>query len=315
MHFKIVILTRVRLVEAEVDSLLAVLDLPDQIRTHDGSVASAKEAFLMLLRRLSEPARLCDIEMMFGWERSRVSRMATTTARLIYERWHHLLEGDTRRLTPTKLLHFSHVLRIKGCPLAGCWSFGDGRRKKHLRPVRNQRLVYNGWVRGHCLAWLALITPDGIIVFLFGPVEGRRHDQTVLNESGLLAWLDQHSHGPNGEHLVIYCDAGYAMTNRLIVPYTGAQLTADQRRFNYEMSRVREAVEWGFAGVTRSWAFLQQHRQRLLLEPLGLWYIVATLLTNAVNILRPNQISQYFSCPPPSLEEYFSGYPDDYHRE
>lgn len=265
----------------------------------------------MLLRRLSDPSRLCDLELLFGWERSRVSRVATTTAWAIYHRWHHLLEGDTTRLTPEKLAYFARVVRLKGAPLDNCWAFVDGRRKRHLRPVRNQRLVYNGWLRGHCEAFQSLDTPDGMHVHVSGPVEGRRHDQTVFKESGLTDWLQEHSHGPNGEHLVIYGDAGYSLTRHVIVPFKGAHLTPMEERFNYEMSRVREAVEWGFSSVTRTWAFLSSHRQRLLLEPIALWYLVGTILANAHNCLHPNQTSQYFDCPPPSLEEYFVGYPDD----
>ncbi|KZV95583.1 hypothetical protein EXIGLDRAFT_610471, partial [Exidia glandulosa HHB12029] len=270
------------------------------------------EAFLMLLRRLSEPARLSDIELMFGWERSRVSRMATTVARTLWRRWKHLLQGDTARLTPAKLSEFARIVYDKGAPLTNCWAFLDGRRKRHLRPVRNQRICYNGWVRGHCEAYQSLDTPDGMHVHIYGPVEGRRHDQTVFRESGLPEWLDEHSVAPNGDRLVIYGDTGYALTGNVIVPYKGAHLSREQDLFNLEMSRVREAVEWGFASVSRQWAYLNHHRQRLLLEPIGLWYLVGTLLANARNCLHPNQTSQYFDCPPPALEEYFVGYPDDY---
>lgn len=33
------------------------------------------------------------------------------------------------------------------------------------------------------------MTPDGLIFYLYGPIEGRRHDMTLYHESGLDAIL------------------------------------------------------------------------------------------------------------------------------
>lgn len=77
-----------------------------------------------------------------------------------------------------------------------------------------------------------------------GPVEGRRHDIYVLRQSRILDLLEEACDGDND--LVIFGDKGYAQAGRLRAAYKGAQLTDEQKEFNLEMSRVREAVEWSF---------------------------------------------------------------------
>ena len=50
-----------------------------------------------------------------------------------------------------------------------------------------QREVYSsGHKRHHGLRYQAVTTPDGIVVHMYGPVIGRRHDSTMLDLSGLL---------------------------------------------------------------------------------------------------------------------------------
>lgn len=78
------------------------------------------------------------------------------------------------------------------------------------------------------------------------------------------------------------------------------------------MSRVREAVEWGFGEVVRQFAFLDFHKnQKVLLQPVGIYYVVGILLCNAHVTLHGSQVSQYFACQPPTLFEYFHGTADE----
>ncbi|KAE8912429.1 hypothetical protein PF011_g30830 [Phytophthora fragariae] len=42
---------------------------------------------------------------------------------------------------------------------------------------------------------------------------------------------------------------------------------------------------------------------KLLLSPVGKYYLVAALLTNLRNCTSPNQISRFFGVTPPTLEE------------
>lgn len=67
----------------------------------------------------------------------------------IYDRFHHLLDSlDLVWLDPEA---FAEVVHEKGAPLTGCWGFIDGTPRPIARPVRNQRIMFSGHKRTHCL--------------------------------------------------------------------------------------------------------------------------------------------------------------------
>jgi hypothetical protein len=188
----------------------------------------------------------------------------------------------------------------------------DGTLRKNARPVHNQRVLFNGWKRIHCLKYHAILAPDGIVIHIYGPVEGRRHDETVFQQSGVTQILEKHFWTVDGRALFIYGDPAYSVSAHVLAPYKGATVTAEQSAFNSAMSHCRETVEWAFREVVQQFPFLDFSRnQKFLLSPCGLYYLVAMLLANAHTILHEPQITQYFRCKPPTLEEYFTGGPID----
>ncbi|ETL78087.1 hypothetical protein L917_21053 [Phytophthora nicotianae] len=75
-------------------------------------------------------------------------------------------------------------------------SFTDGTVRGICRPQPRKngtgkmlphKSVYNGHKRKHGLKFQTLVTPDGLIVHLFGPCLGRNHDITMFDKSGLAA--------------------------------------------------------------------------------------------------------------------------------
>ncbi|KAF7312656.1 hypothetical protein MIND_00279800 [Mycena indigotica] len=298
-----------RFTRHETESLVLALDLPEYIICPESrNREDSKTALCMLLARLTHRSRLNDIEMQFGWERSRFSRFTRLMASTIYSRWKHVLRFDPNRLTREKLAYFGTVIHNKGAPTDQVVGFIDGTIRRIARPVRNQRLVYNGWKRTHCLKYHAIVTPDGLISHIFGPVEGRRHDETLYQQSGIAPILEKHLWSPDGRRLCIYGDPAYGVSGHVLSPYKGTNLTSAESRFNAKMSRCRESVEWGFKEITKQFPYLDVvQNQRLLLSPCGLYYLVAVLLINAHTIFHRPQISNYFGCAPPSLEEYFHG--------
>eukprot|EP00795_Rhopilema_esculentum_P011013 gene11013-biopygen13406 len=113
------------------------------------------------------------------------------------------------------------------------------------RPKDNQREVYNGHKRVHALKFQSVVTPNGLIANLFGPVERRRHDSGMLNMSGLLHDLEHHSFSPTGQALCLYGDPAYPHRVHLQCPFARrADLTPEEEAFNQSMSQVRISVEW-----------------------------------------------------------------------
>lgn len=67
----------------------------------------------------------------------------------IYVRFGHLLDQlDLAWIEPES---FSRAIYEKGAPLRNCWAFIDGTARPICRPVRNQRIMFSGHKRTHCL--------------------------------------------------------------------------------------------------------------------------------------------------------------------
>ena len=58
--------------------------------------------------------------------------------------------------------------------------FIDGTVRPISRPGINQRVLYNGHKRVHAIKCQSVATPDGLVAFLHGPFEGRRHNSGML---------------------------------------------------------------------------------------------------------------------------------------
>ncbi|KIJ40659.1 hypothetical protein M422DRAFT_104672, partial [Sphaerobolus stellatus SS14] len=239
-------------------------------------------ALCMLLRHLAHPAHLINIQMEFGWEKTRLSRITALTAIFIWHQWKHLLCFDPTRLMREKLQSFAHAIQAKGALLDCIAAIIDGTLQKNARPVRNQCIVFNGWKCIHCLKYHIVISPDGIIIHVYGPVEGRRHDEAVFKESGLAALLEEHFWTPNNHPLFMYGDPAYSMSGHIMAPYKGPAITPQQQAFNAAMSKIREPVEWTFKEITQQFSYLDfSCSQKILLTPCGLFYLISLLLCNA----------------------------------
>lgn len=82
----------------------------------------------------------------------------------IYERFHNLLE--TLNLTWLDPVVFCRAIYEKGAPLRNCWGFIDGTARGICRPIINQRIMYSGHKRVHCLKFQVSITLLLNVVFL-----------------------------------------------------------------------------------------------------------------------------------------------------
>ena len=69
-----------------------------------------------------------------------------------------------------------------------------------------------------------------MIANLFGPVEGKRHDNAMLTESGLLPLLQQYSHDTNGRPLCIYGDPAYPLRIHLQAPFKAQQSSSSVKK-------------------------------------------------------------------------------------
>ena len=98
---------------------------------------------------------------------------------------------------------FTSAIQAKGAPLNQCIGFIDWTVRLNAGPTKNQRIMYSGHKRIHSLKFQVIlcfyynlftfvafhiqsvVTPNGLIAHLFGPMEGKRHDDFMLSVSGL----------------------------------------------------------------------------------------------------------------------------------
>jgi hypothetical protein len=299
---------RYRFTIDQLHRLRIALGLPESFKTIRGDVVSGLEAVALVCRRLCEPSRLFTVANEFGRSVPDSSRIIAATVHKIYTRFQNLLYFNVQ-LVEKYIDRYCSAVYMARAPLRTCWAFIDGTKHYISRPSPRgnpesvyenlQRSVYNGHPRRHCLNWQGVTTPDGIIVSMFGPVESRRHDSTMLAESRLLQRLETHP-AKIFDGKCIYGDPAFGCSEYVCCPYPMSEPGSSEAAFNSDMSSVREAVEWSFGRLKNLWAFLQfDKKQRVRQSPIGKMWLVAVLLTNCHTCLQPegNQISQ------PSLEE------------
>ena len=104
-------------------------------------------------------------------------------------------------LVLARLQEYQDMIRVKSNGAVNtCFGFIDGTLRQTCRPsrkstcisgIRNrnniQRAAYSGHKCHQGLKFQSLVLPDGMIAQMFGPVEGRHHDITLLH------FLDSHS--------------------------------------------------------------------------------------------------------------------------
>lgn len=275
------------------------------MHAENGTKFSALEGMCIVLRRLNYPKRYEDMVIEFGRHPTDIGIIFNEMLHFIHQTWDHLLTNfDQTWLHIDHLREFAHAIHNNGCPLNNCFGFIDGVLKPIARPVYNQRDVYNGKDRIHGLKYQAVTMPNGMIGNLYGPIEGRLHDSTLLRESGILDQIAPFT-TENGDSLVIYGDKAYPIGNNLITPYRGVGLEHAERYFNLLMNSGRISVEWGFSKVGTLFSFTNYAPNlKLYLQPVALYYRTAAILTNCHNCLYGSQTSRYFDLEPPSLEEY-----------
>jgi hypothetical protein len=110
-----------------------------------------------------------------------------------------------------------------------------------------------------------------------------------------------------GRYFQLFRDPAYGVSAHIQSPFAGiGDRTEEQMAWNKKMSEVRIVVEHGYGIVSNTWPFLNAGwKMHLGGSPVGRYYRTGVLLTNAINCLRYNQVSQYFDCQPPELADYF----------
>ncbi|RPB06403.1 hypothetical protein P167DRAFT_561165 [Morchella conica CCBAS932] len=114
-------------------------------------------------------------------------------------------------------------------------------------------------------------------------LKGWRNDNHLLDSSGLLDRCERNTDKSTSDgSYYLYGDRAYPSSRYLLSPFAkGDNISPAEYTFNTQMSQV-------------------------FLSAIGLEYRVAVILTNAHVCLYGSQVSSYFECEPPSLENYLN---------
>ena len=185
-----------------------------------------------------------------------------------------------------------------------CIGFVDGTFRPHARPSEMQEVPFNGHYRNHGFKFVSVVSPDGLMTFNYGPMEGRRHDSYVATCGGLELEM-QNLATRVGESFNVYGDSAFPLTEHIQTGFNRGHATASEEAYTRAMNKARVSVEWGFMEVCTSFKYLDYRPQlRPMASPIGKAYRVAICLRNFKTCLGGGQACSYFKCMPPPLQEY-----------
>ena len=145
-------LSETRFYKHDLFVLMDAFGIPDKIVAEQGTVCSGMEGLCTLLKRLSFPCRYCDMVWAFGRSVSELCVIFNTMLDLVYDlHGFRLQDFNQAHLQPNMLQIYANAVHNKGVPLHNCFGFVDGTRLAISKPIRNQRVMYNGHKRMHAL--------------------------------------------------------------------------------------------------------------------------------------------------------------------
>lgn len=164
-----------------------MLGIPEVVYTRSAYVFERLHTMFLLCSRLAWHSQQKSFSVFFGWSQSSISECINWTLDFIDRRWGLLLQDfDSGLLPEFRISTFTSVIHEKGAPLDSCWGFLDCTLRPICRTTVYQRQAYNCHKKQYTLKYSASMCHDGIIYHLYGPEEGRRNDNHLLDSSGLL---------------------------------------------------------------------------------------------------------------------------------
>ena len=158
--------------KTDIPRLSQALRIPDVIICHQGTICEGTEGLCMLLKRLCYPCRYSDMVHLFARPVPVLCMITNQVLDYIYQAHsHRILQWNHQQLSQANLERFAEVVHRKGAPLNNCFAFVDGTVRPICRPgTVNQRLLYNGHKHVHGIKFQSVVTPDGMIANMYGPV-------------------------------------------------------------------------------------------------------------------------------------------------
>ncbi len=180
--------------------------------------------------------------------------------------------------------------------MGNTWGFIDGTYRWTSRPICYQHLCYTKF-KCHEIKFQSIVTPDGMIAYLYEPFEGKHHDARMLIKSCPINVLHQlmHVSASNGPVDSLYGDLAYHQPIWLFEGVLNPIRDSLEAQFNRQMSRARIAIEWGINDiVTQSRHLNFKSNMKWLKEPIAVNYMNCAFLCIVRNCIYGNEGMTYF---------------------
>ena len=193
------------------------------------------------------------MEAFFGMRIAHLSFVLETIVDTFYDFAKDYLNNP--QLFQHKIPLYANKIYDRNGLLDKLWVFVDGTLRKITRPSSYQKQAYSRHKRCHGLKFQTVVTPDGLMACLWGPMNGNRHDSHMLRESHLLDQLSAMM-PVNGITYALYGYPAYPQSPLLFGGFWHAVQGSNEALWNRLMSKVREVVEWGFGLIVGNWKYL-----------------------------------------------------------
>ena len=297
----------------DIELLMDVLNFPgDEYWILPTGNFTREEAMLLYLRRLSYPSNYVHLAREgFRAQKAALSQLYRKVGEWMFvNHTHRLLRSGMSKWAPRVPLYARHIGEYTGFAEMNVFGFLDGTSRAIDRPGFWQRAFYSGHKRRHCLQFLSVTGPDGMILFTHGPTNGAHQDNWLVNDCKLNEQL-RHLNGvlcnaPDAERpFAIYGDPIFAHTMYIRKAVPRVERTFQHEIFNKAMNAARVSIEHVFGIVVRLWAYVDFSKKNILMwtRP-ATAYLNAQFLTNCHTCMYGNQVSDCFELDPPSLHDY-----------
>ena len=313
---------------AQLREALASLRAPISLRLpgRNTGLVDTEFAFLLYLYKLCTAAKLTIMSTVFGEDYSVISRALAAFGSWLYEAHSHRLT-DSLHFWAQYVSTFNGKIVARGLPIGynRVWAFVDATLVCTARPsdvavtvfppqapaviwdVDAQYEFYCKYAMRHGLKWQAVVAPCGLIMDLTGCAFGGHHDSRLLTDSKIFQRLLEMHWSDLGirsmaNYFQVMGDSAYP-TGPFTVRVPGGRSQEAAR-----CSAVRVAVEHAFAKIYQKCRSMEWSSNLRLFSGQRIidMFYNAALLCNMHTCIDGSQISNYFNCACPSLQEYMS---------
>jgi hypothetical protein len=201
------------------------LHIPDSIKNTNRYQFPGLEVFALLCARFKTGHGLYWLTNQYQQSQLWITTAINTLTMLLDEQWLHLLDFNHKHLLHAdRLAKAAKAIHRTGALLKTVCMFVDVKALNNCQPGLHQRQCYSGHSCTHCLKYQAATLHNGMVGHLFGPLEGWRNDNKLIEESGLFKKMKLYAVQPGSSlddlvkdrYFQLYGDAAYMFNAQIM---------------------------------------------------------------------------------------------------